>query len=164
MNLLHTASGSNVPRLKEFAADVAKFNVGTRKSKLALKQTDLVVSALTATFPDNEYDVKARDTAAGDIDKVTPFKDMPVKNLWTHELETLMLENQLDILVHSLKGESRRASGRSWCLTALKTFPRSYQKAASLVLFSNEKTLAMPSFSKLVGHHARFRICLPEPS
>ena len=105
MNLLHTASGSNVPRLKDVEADIARFDVGTRKSKLALKQTELVVSALTSTWPDNEYNVKARDTAAGDIDKVTPFKDMPVKNLWTHELETLMLEGQLDILVHSLKGE-----------------------------------------------------------
>jgi porphobilinogen deaminase len=29
---------------------------------------------------------------------------MPVKNLWTHELETLMAEGSLDILVHALKG------------------------------------------------------------
>jgi len=80
------------------------FSVGTRKSKLALVQTDLVVKGLAATFPDNVYAIKARDTAAGDIDKVTPFKDMPVKNLWTHELETLMLEEKLDFLVHSYKG------------------------------------------------------------
>lgn len=79
-------------------------NIGTRKSKLALVQTDLVVKALTAACPDNVYAIKARDTAAGDIDKITPFKDMPVKNIWTHELETLMIEGHLDILVHSLKG------------------------------------------------------------
>lgn len=82
----------------------ATFNVGTRKSKLALVQTDLVVKALAAACPENVYAIKARDTAAGDIDKVTPFKDMPVKNIWTHELETLMVEGQLDFLVHSLKG------------------------------------------------------------
>ena len=104
MNILHTASGSNVPRLKDFKKHVETFSVGTRKSKLALAQTDLVVQALTAAYPDYSYDIKARDTAAGDIDKVTAFRDMPVKNLWTHELETLMLENQLDFLVHSLKG------------------------------------------------------------
>ena len=80
------------------------FNIGTRKSKLALVQTDLVVKALATAFPDNVYAIKARDTAAGDVDKVTPFKDMPVKNIWTHELETLMVEGQLDFLVHSLKG------------------------------------------------------------
>ena len=79
-------------------------SVGTRKSKLALVQTDQVVKALTQASPALTFEVKARDTAAGDIDKVTPFKDMTVKNIWTHELETLMLEGKLDILVHSLKG------------------------------------------------------------
>ncbi|KAJ9604398.1 porphobilinogen deaminase [Cladophialophora chaetospira] len=79
------------------------FNVGTRKSKLALVQTEIVVKALAAACPDNVYVTRARDTAAGDVDKVTAFKDMPVKNLWTHELETLMIEGQLDFLVHSLK-------------------------------------------------------------
>ena len=82
------------------------FKVGSRKSKLALVQTNLVVAALAVACPENSYEIKARDTAAGDIDKMTPFKDMPVKNLWTHELETLMLEGQLDFLVHSLKGLS----------------------------------------------------------
>lgn len=81
------------------------FNIGTRKSKLALVQTDLVVNALLSARSDYKLQIKARDTAAGDIDKITPFKDMPVKNLWTHELETLMMEGSLDILVHSLKGE-----------------------------------------------------------
>ncbi|EXJ56001.1 porphobilinogen deaminase [Cladophialophora yegresii CBS 114405] len=81
----------------------ATFNVGTRKSKLALVQTELVLDALSKACPEYSYTIKARDTAAGDIDKLTPFKDMPVKNLWTHELETLMVEGHLDFLVHSLK-------------------------------------------------------------
>lgn len=113
MNTLHTASGRNVPQLRDFKQQVSNFSVGTRKSKLALAQTDIVVNALTAEWPDCSYDIKARDTAAGDVDKVTPFKDMPVKNLWTHELETLMLEKKLDILVHSLKGGLRCRSMHS---------------------------------------------------
>ena len=79
-------------------------NIGTRKSRLALVQTDLVVKALTSAWPGYAFEIKARDTAAGDIDKITPFKDMPVKNIWTHDLETLMMEGKLDVLVHSLKG------------------------------------------------------------
>ena len=78
--------------------------IGTRKSKLALLQTDATVNALASSWPAFTFEIKARDTAAGDIDKVTPFKDMPVKNIWTHDLEALMIEGQLDILVHSLKG------------------------------------------------------------
>jgi len=80
------------------------FNIGTRKSALALKQTDLVLSAATQQCPDYTFTVMARDTAAGDIDKVTPFKDMVVKNIWTHELEMGLREGGLDFLVHSLKG------------------------------------------------------------
>ena len=104
MTTLSVVSGENVPRLQDFQQDVSTYRVGTRKSKLALVQTDLVVKALAASHPDYNYEIKARDTAAGDIDKVTAFKDMPVKNIWTHELETLMLEKELDFLVHSLKG------------------------------------------------------------
>jgi hydroxymethylbilane synthase len=104
------ATLSLVPDDKETSQESIKtetstFSIGTRKSKLALVQTDLVVRALAKAWPDYKYDVKARDTAAGDIDKVTPFKDMPVKNIWTHELETLMIEGKLDLLVHSLKGK-----------------------------------------------------------
>lgn len=85
--------------------DAAQFtlNVGTRKSGLALKQTDLVIADAIHACPEYTFAIKARDTAAGDIDKVTPFKDMVVKNIWTHELETLMTEGKLDFLVHSLK-------------------------------------------------------------
>ena len=89
------------------------FNIGTRKSALALAQTELVVSSLTRAWPDHTFEIHARDTAAGDLDKVTPFKDMPVKNLWTHELETLLMEGKLDLLVHSLKG---MCDFIVWCL------------------------------------------------
>ncbi|RMZ75669.1 hypothetical protein DV737_g5166, partial [Chaetothyriales sp. CBS 132003] len=80
-----------------------EFNVGTRRSKLALVQTDLVVGALVAAWPDYKFNTKARDDAAGDVDKVTPFKDMQVKNIWTHGLETLLQKGELQLLVHSLK-------------------------------------------------------------
>ncbi|RMZ87196.1 hypothetical protein DV736_g5575, partial [Chaetothyriales sp. CBS 134916] len=80
-----------------------ELNVGTRKSKLALIQTDLVVGALAAAWPAYKFNTKARDTAIGDVDKVTAFKDMPVKNIWTHDLETLLLKGELQLLVHSLK-------------------------------------------------------------
>ncbi len=104
MATIAVVQGKNVEASASDSISKGTFNVGTRKSKLALVQTDIVVKALAAACPDNVYAIKARDTAAGDIDKMTPFKDMPVKNLWTHELETLMVEGSLDFLVHSLKG------------------------------------------------------------
>lgn len=86
--------------------DSKSYEVGTRKSKLALVQTDVVVKALKEAWPEYQFNVQARDTAAGDLDKMTPFKDMPVKNLWTHDLEQSLVEEKLDLLVHSLKGET----------------------------------------------------------
>ena len=80
------------------------FKVGTRKSPLALKQTELFIHEAKSANPDYDFEIKASDNAAGDIDKVTAFKDMNVKNIWTHELETNMIEKRLDILIHSLKG------------------------------------------------------------
>lgn len=105
-------SGCESHNATEATVTTSNINIGTRKSKLALAQTDLVVAALKAACPDNSYTIKARDTAAGDIDKITPFKDMPVKNIWTHELETLMVEGKLDLLVHSLKGKLWRMWSR----------------------------------------------------
>lgn len=96
---METSNSSNL-----VSASPTTFNVGTRKSRLALKQTELVLAEAAKQCPEYSFTVRARDTAAGDIDKVTPFKDMPVKNIWTHELETLMREGGLDFLVHSLKG------------------------------------------------------------
>lgn len=104
MSTLLIVAGENVARLEETQQEVSTLNIGTRKSNLALVQTDLVVNLLATAWPNYKYSIKARDTAAGDIDKSTPFKDMPVKNLWTHELETLMMDGNLDILVHALKG------------------------------------------------------------
>ncbi|EXJ95822.1 porphobilinogen deaminase [Capronia coronata CBS 617.96] len=79
------------------------FNIGTRKSPLALAQTDLVVKGLASAFPDQVFVTKARDTAAGDVDTTTAVKDMAVKNIWSHELESLLVEGKYDLIVHSLK-------------------------------------------------------------
>lgn len=79
------------------------FNIGTRKSKLALAQTTLVANALKERFPQYEFNVKSKDTA-GDRDKSTALKDFTSKNLWTEELEEMLIGGQLDFIMHSLKG------------------------------------------------------------
>ncbi|KAL9108460.1 MAG: hypothetical protein Q9227_006794 [Pyrenula ochraceoflavens] len=82
--------------------------IGTRKSNLALVQANTVSDLLRASWSDpNAYtfEICGHNTAAGDIDKVTPFKDMPVKNIWTHELERMLVDGELALLVHSLKAK-----------------------------------------------------------
>lgn len=79
------------------------FTIGTRKSKLALAQTDLVVEALRKTFPGYEFNIKSKDTIA-DRDLITALPKFVSKNLWTEELEEMLAAGQLDLIVHSLKG------------------------------------------------------------
>lgn len=90
--------------------------IGTRRSKLARVQTDIVLEALQKAWPERTYEVVAMDPL-GDRDKNTPLYAMGAKSLWTAELEVLLehgmetrgKEGQkadgLDIIVHSAKGE-----------------------------------------------------------
>ncbi|KAI9861186.1 MAG: porphobilinogen deaminase [Vezdaea acicularis] len=85
-------------------SDLAKnvVNIGSRKSVLALIQTDIVHHALEAAWPKLEYKIHAMSTM-GDKNQVTPLHDFGAKSLWTYELEGLLIEGKLDLIVHSLK-------------------------------------------------------------
>ncbi|KAJ5747410.1 uncharacterized protein N7511_009106 [Penicillium nucicola] len=78
------------------------FTIGTRQSKLALFQTDLVLEALKKAFPQHEYKILSKETA-GDLNTTIALKDFTSKNLWTEELEELMIGGAVDLIVHSLK-------------------------------------------------------------
>lgn len=92
----------------------ATIRMGTRRSKLARIQTDIVLGTLKASWPDRSYEVVAMDPL-GDRDKQTALYAMGAKSLWTAELEVLLdkgLETRgkpdrkdegLDLIVHSCK-------------------------------------------------------------
>jgi hydroxymethylbilane synthase len=91
----------------------SSFIVGTRKSNLALVQTQFVADALAAasvaagtpaTFP------VVHMTTVGDRNQTTPLhllspynSAQPAKSLWTDELEAALLDGRMDLLVHSCK-------------------------------------------------------------
>lgn len=79
------------------------FTIGTRKSKLALLQTDLVLAALKERYPDYTFKIHSRETA-GDQNTTIALRDFTTKNLWTQELEDLLEAGHVDLIVHSLKG------------------------------------------------------------
>ena len=93
--LLSSAPSSSSPR--------KTIRIGSRKSKLALVQTDIVRDALKAAHPDLEFEVIAMATT-GDNNQTKPLYSFGAKALWTQELEVLLLEGKLDMIVHSLKG------------------------------------------------------------
>ncbi|KAL7625762.1 porphobilinogen deaminase [Parahypoxylon ruwenzoriense] len=76
--------------------------VGTRKSALALKQAEYVVSALQRLHPGVGFEVCGMHSAA-DKDKVTALYKFGGKGLWTNELEAELRAGALDFIVHSLK-------------------------------------------------------------
>ena len=77
-------------------------NVGTRKSPLALAQTQIVVDSLKEKFPDYEFPIHSM-TTTGDRDQNTALYNFGGKGLWTSQLEERLVNKELDIVVHSLK-------------------------------------------------------------
>ena len=76
--------------------------IGTRKSKLALIQTDIVKDKIKQAFPELEVEIVKIDTKGDQIlDKsLTSFGG---KGVFTAELEAELLSGQIDIAVHSAK-------------------------------------------------------------
>ncbi len=78
------------------------FRVGTRKSPLALKQLDEVVSSLKRLYPDLGVDIVTIDTY-GDKDKDTPISDIEGTDFFTREIDDALLKGDIDFAVHSAK-------------------------------------------------------------
>lgn len=79
-----------------------KILIGTRKSKLALVQTNLVISALHKFDPSIEVEIVPIATTGDKIlDK--NLYDIGGKALFLKEIEQYLLDKKVDIAVHSLK-------------------------------------------------------------
>lgn len=76
--------------------------VGTRKSPLALAQTDFVVADLARLFPALSFPIHSMMTT-GDRDQNTALYNFGGKGLWTSQLEERLVAGELDMVVHSLK-------------------------------------------------------------
>lgn len=85
------------------AAKGRVFTIGTRRSQLARRQTEIVEAALRRAWPGTEFVVHAMSTV-GDKDQSKTLYDFGAKNLWTTELDELLADGKLDLVVHSLKG------------------------------------------------------------
>jgi hydroxymethylbilane synthase len=76
--------------------------LGTRGSKLALAQADIVIGRLKRIDPSLDIEIK-RITTAGDKDQKTSLKDIGGKGVFIREIEQALLDGQIDIAVHSFK-------------------------------------------------------------
>lgn len=76
--------------------------IGTRGSRLARWQADFVRERLLRSFPDLHVVVKIIQTTGDRITDV-PLAKIGDKGLFTKELDRALLENEIDLAVHSLK-------------------------------------------------------------
>lgn len=76
--------------------------VGSRQSCLAMIQTNHVIDLLKVQYPDHEFEVRTMETIGDkNLDKALP--EIGDKGLFTQELESALLNKQVDFIVHSLK-------------------------------------------------------------
>ena len=76
--------------------------MGTRGSLLARAQTQHVVQQIQALYPEMEIDVQIIQTT-GDARQNVPFAAVGTKGMFVKEIEQALLENTIDLGVHSLK-------------------------------------------------------------
>ena len=79
-----------------------ELRIGTRASKLALAQAEILKSTLLAAYPYCKISILAM-TTAGDRELHKTLSDWGYKGLFTKELEDALLDGRVDIAVHSMK-------------------------------------------------------------
>jgi hydroxymethylbilane synthase len=78
--------------------------IGTRRSPLALEQAEMTMAAIKAAHNlPNDAVVLVPMLATGDKIQDRPLAEIGGKALWTKELERALIDDQIDIAVHSMK-------------------------------------------------------------
>ena len=79
-----------------------KIRIGTRKSRLALIQTDMFIAAVKKEFPGIETEIVNISTKGDEIiDR--PLEKIGGKGVFTDAIESALLEKRIDFAVHSAK-------------------------------------------------------------
>ncbi len=76
--------------------------IGTRASRLALQQTELVATRLRRTAPDVAIEV-VEITTAGDRDRTSPLTSGEGAGWFTSAIQEALLAGEVDVAVHSYK-------------------------------------------------------------
>ena len=76
--------------------------IGTRKSPLAMKQTEAVIEVLKQKFPDDTFEIAGISTK-GDKEQSKSLSSFGGKGVFIKEIETALLSGEIDMAVHSAK-------------------------------------------------------------
>jgi len=78
------------------------FVLASRPSKLAVVQTELVLTTLQSKHADIDFGTRYI-SSTGDKNQTDALYLMGEKSVWTEELEAALLDESVDLVVHSLK-------------------------------------------------------------
>lgn len=89
---------------------MAVIKIGTRKSRLAVRQAEIVAEKLKAAFPEDTFEIMGMSTRG---DEVTDraLSEVGGKGLFTREIENALLNGTIHMAVHSSKDMSADLSG-----------------------------------------------------
>lgn len=94
------------------------YKVGTRGSKLALTQTGMVIEKLREAYPEDTFEAEVIRTT-GDANQVSPISEVGSKGIFVDEIERALLEDRIQLAVHSMKDMPAKPSdglifSRAW--------------------------------------------------
>jgi hydroxymethylbilane synthase len=79
-----------------------KIRVGTRSSELALTQTLIVINEIKKYKPNIEFEI-VKISTKGDSVLNAPLSEIGGKGLFVKEIEDALINNEIDMAVHSMK-------------------------------------------------------------
>lgn len=100
------------------------FKVGTRGSKLALTQTQMVIAALQKAYPEHSFAAEVIRTT-GDVNQSSPIPEAGSKGIFVNEIEEALLDGRIQLAVHSMKDMPAQArEGLTFCKPWKREDPR----------------------------------------
>lgn len=125
-----------------------KIRIGTRGSKLALVQTDLVIQAIKEIEPELAFEIVVFDTQ-GDKNLEKPLTEFGTQGIFVEEFEEKILRDEIDIAVHSAKDMAVELPKGLEIISVLKREdPRDILVTTNLEIF-HEKNPAIVGTSSL---------------
>lgn len=135
-----------------------KLVIGSRGSKLALVQSNMIANAIKKANPQVETEIKIIKTK-GDVILDLPLNVIGDKGLFVKEIEEALLKKEIDLAVHSLKDmPAEQPEGLIMAATPCREDPRDV-----LVTFHGETGLSeLPSHCKIATGSLRRSIQLKQ--
>ena len=124
--------------------------IGSRGSRLARLQAELVLHKLEQAYPDIKFSL-SRITTTGDYDPETPLEKIGGQGVFVKELEQALLRNQIDIAIHSLKDMPTEIAPD----LALTAVPQREDARDVLITASGQSLTELPPSSRLGTGSAR---------